>query len=91
MTHSRTRASGRVIGRPCPRVTKPGPPGPTPRIVRPPLAWSSVAIAMAISAGVRVYTLMMAVPSRMRRVAAITVPSIAKTSLAELSVGRNAS
>ena len=53
---------------------------PSPRTRRPPERWSTVAAAIAIVVALRTNTLEMAVPSRMRWVAAAQAPSIANWS-----------
>ena len=68
--YSRIRASGLANDWPYQPSTTCGPETPSPRIIRPPLRWSSVIAAIAVAAGVRAEICTIAVPSLICSVAA---------------------
>ncbi len=73
--YSRIRASGLANGWPYQPSTTCGPDTPSPSTIRPPLRWSSDIAAIAVAAGVRAEICMIAVPRRIRCVAAPTRPA----------------
>ena len=63
VTYSRSHESGLSNGTPCHPSTTCGPDVPSPRTKRPPDSWSSVIAVIAVLAGERPGSCMMAVPS----------------------------
>ena len=69
-TYSRVRASGLANGAPYQPSTTCGPDTPTPAMKRPPDRWSRLSAAIAVAAGARAESCMIAVPSLIRSVCA---------------------